>query len=414
MKNIILIKQNKIQKQKLFKSSKNIAKYFFYLAIIELILILTNFIIILSSLFNNNALRKLQYHDYNYQGNSGYTTNNGYNNNNVKKSEPYQPMNPVIIIFFVFFILFLFLCLYIICEIKRIAPEKITEILKDNVYKFIYMTNSGFFFTSICYSPMLKDMSIGYLTLVVSGIIFVIGSIIFIKNLIRDTGGKCCSDFAIFEKLSSYCKLPCDYVWPFIGLTDPCCAITSYEVTTYSDGTTTSNKSCVECWNAFMCILKRVVLIISTILYYCFFIVLFVIFLIIKLISMLFTHGGKCCQSSDQNVNSNIPNNDVIISNNGNLENQQNLGNNGINPNVPKQETTVQQDTQVGNNYIIKNQIQSPNQTSTERYNLNNQVNNNTTKLVIKDGNANNLLSHGNTNQNINQNEIINIKNKEN
>ena len=393
MENIILIKPNKIHKKKIFKSFNKIPKYLFYLAlIVELILLLTNFINILSSSFKNNTLRNLQYNNNNnnnyYPGDSGYTTSNG-NNNNKKKSEAYEPMNPVIIVFFVFFVLFLILCLYIICEIKRIAPEKVSDFLKENVYKFIYMANSGFFFTAICYSPMIHDLSVGYLTLVVSGIIFVIGSIILLKNLKRDSEGNCCTDFSIVDKLKSYFKIPCDYVWEFIGLTDPCCAVTTYTETTYADGSKTSTKSCVECWNCFVLILKRIVLFISTVFFYIFLIVLAVIFLIFKLFYLLIT---KCCQSSNnQNVDPNMPNNNVIIANNGNLGNQQNLGNNGVNPTDPKLDSNAQLENQLGN-YIIKNQIQNPNQPSIERLNLNNQTNN-STKLVIKDKSDNNLPS---------------------
>ena len=411
MKNIILIKQNKIHQKKIFKSSNKIQKHLFYLVIIELILLLTNFINILSSLTKNNALRNLQYHNNNYnnQGNTGYTTSNG-NNNKQKKTDSYEPMNPVIIIFFVFFVLFLILCLYMICEIKRIAPEKVSDFLKENIYKFIYMSNSGFFFTAICYSPMIHDLSVGYLTLVVSGIIFFIGSIILLKNLSRDTGGKCFSNFTILDKLKSYFKIPCDYVWKFIGLTDPCCAGTSYTVTTYSDGTTSSTKSCVECWNCFILILKRVVLIISTILFYIFLIFLTVFFLIIKLFYLLIT---QCSKSNNQNSNPNVPQNDIMNSNNGNLGSQQNLGNNGINPIEQKHETTAQNENQLPNN-IIKNQIQNPNHASKERLNLNNKTNNNSTTLVIKDKSDNNLASSERPNFNINKNEILNIKNKEN
>lgn len=323
MKNIIPIKQNKIYKKKFFKSFNKIPKHLFYLVIIELILLLTNFINILSSIFSNNSLRNLQYNDnYNYNYNYQGTTSNGNNNNNNKKAEAYEPINPIIIIFFVFFILFLILCLYMICEIKKIAPEKVSDIIKENIYKFIYMSNNGFFFTAICYSPMMHDLSIGYITLVVSGIILVIGSIILLRDLKRSTEGNCCTDFSVVDKLKSYFKIPCDYVWKFIGLTDPCCVSTTYTVTIYSDGTTSSTKSCVECWNLFVLILKRVVLIISTILFYIFLIYLTIIFLIFKLFYLLITNSNKCCQNSNnQNSDSNIPHSDVIISNNGNLGN---------------------------------------------------------------------------------------------
>ena len=389
MKNIILIKQNKIHKKKIFKSFNKIPKHLFYLVLIELILFLTNFINISSSLFKNNALRNLQYNNNNNynQGYSGYTNGNENNNNSKKKTEANEPMNPVIIIFFVFFVIFLFLCLYLICEIKRIAPEKVSEFLKENVYKFLYMSNSGFFFTAICYSPMIHDLSVGYLTLVVSGIIFVIGSIILLKNLIRDSGCNCFSNFTSFDNLKNYFKIPCEYVWEFIGLTDPCCESTTYTVTTYSDGTTSSTKSCVECWNCFVLILKRVVLIIATILFYAFLIFLTVIFLILKFFYWLFTQS---CKANNQNENSNIPQNNEMNSNNGNIGSQQVLGNNGINPIEPKQEVTLQQENQLANN-VIKNQVETPNLASKETLNLNYKANNNTTTLVIKDKSDNNL-----------------------
>jgi hypothetical protein len=388
MKNIILIKQNKIHTKKIFKSFNKIPKHLFYLVLIELILLLTNFINILSSLFKNNALRNLQYNNNNV--NPGYSdyTNSNSNNNNKKKTEAYEPIDPVIIIFFVFFVLFLILCLYLICEIKKIAPEKVSEFLKENVYKFLYMSNSGFFFTAICYSPMIHDLSVGYLTLVVSGIIFVIGSIILLKNLIRDSGGNCCTNFTSFDNLKNYFKIPCDYVWEFIGLTDPCCESNTYTVTTYSDGTTSSTKSCVECWNCFVLILKRVVLIIATILFYAFLIFLTVIFLILKFFYWLFTQS--CNKANNQNENSNIPQNNEMNSNNGNIGSQQVLGNNGINPIEPKQEVTVQQENQLANN-VIKNQVETPNLASKETLNLNYKANNNTTTLVIKDKSDNNL-----------------------
>ena len=122
------------------------------------------------------------------------------------------------------------------------------------------MTNSGFFFTAICYSPMINDLLVGYLTLGVSGIIFVIGSFILLTKLIKDIRGNCYADFTVLDKLKNYFRIPCDYVWSFIGLTDPCCEVTTYTVTTYSDGTTSSTKSCVECWNLFILIVKRAVL----------------------------------------------------------------------------------------------------------------------------------------------------------
>jgi hypothetical protein len=272
------------------------------------------------------------------------------------------------------------------------------------------MSNSGFFFTAICYSPMIHDLSVGYLTLVVSGIIFVIGSIILLKNLIRDSGGNCFTNFTSFDNLKNYFKIPCEYVWEFIGLTDPCCESTTYTVTTYSDGTTSSTKSCVECWNCFVLILKRVVFIIATILFYIFLILLTVIFLILKFFYWLIT---QTCKANNQNANPNIPQNDAMNPNNGNLGSQQIVGNNGINPIDPQQEVTVQQENQLPN-YIIKNQIENPNLASKEKIDLNNQTNNHTTTLVIKNKIDSNLATSERPNLNIEKSELINVKNKDN
>lgn len=249
---------------------------------------------------------------------------------------------------------------------------------------------------------MIKDLSVGYLTLVVSGIIFVIGSIFLLRNLIRDTGGNCFADFNIIDKLKNYFRIPCDYIWSFIGLTDPCCEITSYTVTTYSDGSTSSTKSCVECWNLFMLIVKRVVFFISTMFFYCFLIFLTVIFLIIKAITQI------KCKSNNQNVNSNVPQNSDLNSNDKNLGNQPNLKNNRISPIEQKQNSIEQLENQ---NYIIKNQVQSPNHSLDGRLNVNNKNNNQITKLTIKDVNDNNLPAAEVQHQ---SNEIINIKRKNN
>ena len=350
-------------------------------------------------------MRKLQYYDNNNHENSGYTTNNGNNNNKIKKTKSSELINPIILMFFVFFVSFLSLCLYIICEIKKIGPEKITELRKDNIYKFIYMANSGFFFTAISYSPMMNDLSLGYITLLVSGLIFFIGIIALLKNLRGDTSGNCFTDFTILDKLKNYFILPCEYVWPFISLTDPCCEGTTYDVIRNSDGTTTSTKICVECWNYFILIVKRAILLISTILFYCFLIFLTVILLIIKLFYLLISKISKCGQSgktNNQNANPNIPNNDA---NNGNLETQQKIENNETNPKEKKIDSTEQLENQIVN-YIIRNQIQNSSHPSEERLNENNQA----TKIVS----CINLTTQGMPNQNIDKSDIINIKKKEN
>ena len=123
--------------------------------------------------------------------------------------------------------------LYIICELKNIVSEQLSEEIKKKVWIFIYLTNDGFLLSAVTYSPMVNDLSVGYLTLIGSGLIFVIGTIFFIKDLVDQSGGNCFGNFIVFQTLLGYFRIPCDYIWNFMALTDPCCLIT--EVKNESD-----------------------------------------------------------------------------------------------------------------------------------------------------------------------------------
>ena len=164
-----------------------------------------------------------------------------------------------------------------------------------------------------------NDLSVGYLTLIASGTIFVIGTIYFIKHLNNILGTNCCANFYIFEIFKSYCCIPKNYVWDFMALTDPCCLVTTYTVYTNSDGTVSSTKSCVECWNGFVYLLKRIVMIISTILFYAFFLYIFIVLLIIKILHWIIMKISDSCQK-----NSSI-NNQVIQGNIGDYPNSGNV-----------------------------------------------------------------------------------------
>ena len=271
-------------------------------------------------------------------------------------------INPIIIIFFVFFLLFIIISLYIICELRTILGKNLSEEYRNKIWIFIYLSNNGFFFTSITYSPMVNDLSIGYLTLVASCLIFIVGTILFIKSIITKTGGKCMENFIIFEILKDYFKIPCDYVWKFIALTDPCCIITKYEVYQNSDGTISSNKDCVDCWNMTTYLLKRFVLILSTIIYYIFLIYLFLFFLIIKFIYWVVIQINKCCQTSckknnNGTSNTNININNYINSNSQTIQNAQNTGNIVFYHNT-------------GNNQLNNNAIISNNNGNNENINI--------------------------------------------
>ena len=206
----------------------------------------------------DNLLRNLQMSD-------------SFENKKSSKSEKKKESETIDIVavgFFIFFIIFIFLSLYIICEIKRILGEKLSEHIRIKIWIFIYITNNCFFFTAISYSPLIPEKSIGYATLTGSGIIFVIGTIFFVKHLFDVSGGNCLGNFLVLETLKSYFRIPCDYVWDFISLTDPCCKIT--EIKTYvENGQIKSDKECVECWNSFTSFFKRFIFIILFIFYLC-------------------------------------------------------------------------------------------------------------------------------------------------
>ena len=307
--------------------------YFLFLIIILALIMIINIYTLLYSSFKRNNIRKLQ----------------EYNNQNVsqkKKEDEY--IDPIILFFFIFFILFISICLYLICELKS-KQEKLTEYTRENIWKFIYITNNGFFLTAISYTPMIHDLSVGYLTLLASGCIFVIGSIIFIMHLYKSTKGNCLQDFVYWELLKFYFRLPCDYVWDFMAYTDPCCIITEVTTTIYSDGRVTDNRNCVECWNQFTYLFKRFILILITIIYYISLIALAVLLGIFKLLYWLYNQISDSinkCKNNTGNTNNNpntvnIPyaSNEQTNGNNNNnvekeLSNQENLESNSPNYNV--------------------------------------------------------------------------------
>ena len=273
-----------------------------------------SFIITYFSSFSlqNNLLRKLQMSD---------SLENENKTKRGKKKES-EIIDIVVIGFFIFFIILIFISLYIICEIKRILGEKLSEQIRINVWIFMYIANNCFFFTAISYSPMITDKSIGYVTLTGSCIIFVIGTIFFFKHLFDVSGGNCLENFFVLETLKSYFRIPCDYVWNFISLTEPCCKIT--EIRTYvENGQIKNDKQCVECWNSFISFFKRFIFIILFIFFYLSLIYITVVFLFFKFIYWIIKNFSKCRRNSGNNQNLNTGNNvDVINNNANNIENQ--------------------------------------------------------------------------------------------
>ena len=355
--------------KKNYKEILNKIQFFiFYLTIIELVLVIFNNKSLILSLFKKKTLRELQ---------NSYNNNTNNNNNPNKNSKSDEYINPIILIFFIFYVFFLVLAIYIIVEIKKLGGEKLTENIRNEVWKYIYMANSGFFIVSVCYSPMLNDLSVGYLALLVSGTIFVIGTIFFLRDFFKNTVKNCCEEFDVSDILKDYFMIPCESVCPFIGLTDPCCRQDTYTETTYSDGTKCSTEDCVKCWNCFILAVKRIILFISFVLFYAFFISISIVLLIIKLIHLL----CKNCCCKKNNKENNVTEQENHVS-------EQYLKNNGIQ----------------GNNVIIHYQQPTTQYTNNNKMEINSEFENDMNQ--VKNENQNEEI-------NINKNENINISNNQ-
>ena len=347
--------------KKNYKEILNKIQFFiFYLTIIELVLVIFNNKSLILSLLKKKTLRELQ---------NSYNNNTNNNNNPNKNSKSDEYINPIILIFFIFYVFFLVLAIYIIIEIKKLGGEKLTENIRNEVWKYIYMANSGFFIVSVCYSPMLNDLSVGYFALIVSGTIFVIGTIFFLRDFFKNSVKNCCEEFDVSDILKDYCMIPCESVCPFIGLTDPCCRQDTYTETTYENGTKSSTEGCVRCWNCFILAVKRIIFI-SFVLFYAFFISISIVLLIIKLIHFLCKNC--CCKKNNKENNVTEQENHV---------NEQYLKNNGIQ----------------GNNVIIHYQQPTTQYTNNNKMEINSEFENDMNQV-----------------KNENQNEEININKNEN
>ena len=347
------------------------------ITLLYIILLILTIIYIFSFSFKKNILRELS-----------------------SKSEP---INPVILIFFIFFVLFIFLTLYMICELKNIESEQLSEEIKKKVWIFIYLTNDGFLLSAVTYSPMVNDLSVGYLTLIGSGFIFVIGTIFFIKDLVAQSGGNCFGNFIVFQTLLGYFRIPCDYIWKFLALTDPCCLIT--EVKNESD------LKCAECWNPFVYLLKRFVIIISMIIYYMSLFYITIAFLIVKFlywVILRFIDLCKNCKKNNNNTMANIGNTGVTeinINNKGNIQNipNQNFETNVVYPNPQNIEN-------VENVENIENNVEYPMRENSENVENRNSEN-------VERSEESNIRSEGNNIRSINdnnENESIERKIEEN
>ena len=193
----------------------------------------------------------------------------------------------------------------------RIISEE-AEGIQLQVVKFMYMSNNGYFIVSLIVIPNTNNNIIIPIT-VISSIVLLVGTIIFIVKYIKDIIVGFFDNYFGCEIIKFWFGLPFIYVWPFMGLTDPCCYKSTYTVTVYSDGTVTDDKCVVMCMNRVIWCIKRFAFIFSTLLYYFFLFMLLIIWLIIKLIIVIIEKIKDSCNKKDEN--------------NPNQENQQNQEN---------------------------------------------------------------------------------------
>lgn len=268
---------------------------------------------------------------------------------------PDNPAETIGLLFNGTLFIFILLSLYLICTVHRIVKKE-QDKFTPQVYKFIYLTNNGYIVVSLgLYFIVGNEKEPYFLYLfAIEAWIFLIGTCCYIskkcRNLCPNPGEDCFSCDLLCDLLS----LPCQ-VWRLFPLTDDCCRCNTITETVHSDGSKSSDASIVICFNIICKLLKMFAMIIATIVYFIFYLILFV--------SISFCIIIKCIFHRNQNAeNENGVNKANDISDNCNYNN---------NIQVPYQ--------QMQNNDIpsikLKNDYDQMNQENANYYN--NEENNN-------------------------------------
>jgi len=144
----------------------------------------------------------------------------------------------------------------------------------DDVWKFLFFANNGALLGSIIDIMISNDTVLDYTPFVLCAIGFVIGSILYLIQSIKESNKKkYVSHYFNCEKIKEWFKLPC-FILSFIHLTKECCIIKNEN----------SNSDCAYCciclWNIFIYIVKIITIIITPISYYFFFIFLLIFWFI--------------------------------------------------------------------------------------------------------------------------------------
>ena len=306
----------KIYPKKNFIQKLKSKKFIIFLLIIYLLLL--SAVIILSiklfsnkkkhALNNNKNIQKKNRNLYNNY-NDPYYNDPYYNGNQNQNNTDDDSIDIIAVIVVILYCLFLILSLYIGCELKKLSQS---DQVFYNVLKFIYMANNGYLFVSLIDNVM-KASGISIATLGISIVICVIGTLIYLIKFCKAIFSNFFEQYFSFDMLKSWFSLPCEYVWRFMALTDPCCRIDHYTITTYSDGTQTNDKCLVDCCNTVTFLTKRLSLILSIIVYFIFLLMLSVVWFIIKMIYQLVKNCEcNCGKGSGNTGNNNIQNNVMV------------------------------------------------------------------------------------------------------
>lgn len=170
---------------------------------------------------------------------------------------------------------------------------------------------------------------------IVGGIIFLIGAIYYINKYSKNCDKETYFNSAYLKEIF---RLPC-FIWALVSLTDLCCRCDTYTETTYADGHKENNYCCVACFNCFMLLFKRLI-VIMTILSFYIFAVLFALFWYIAKVT--------CCSKTKNNTenndtiggnvttnnNNNIPPGNEINNNNGIMKSIENINQQPKNINI--------------------------------------------------------------------------------
>lgn len=253
--------------KKNFIQKINSRKTLFILLLFFIILIHISFILSLHSLFmnKNNALkwknpktnRKLNdYYDKDYQEKQEERDKNGQNDKIVLIS----------VFIFILYGLFLSISLYMGCKLKSLS--KSNEVF-FGVLKYIFMANNGYLVLSFIINVIIPT-DVSLVLVGITGFFCFIGILIYLVKFCKVIFQNFFEQYFSWEIYKSWFRLPNDYVWKFIDLTDPCCHIDKYTIEPRPDGTIYNDTKFVDCWNKFIYYVKRIDIIIASIFFYIF------------------------------------------------------------------------------------------------------------------------------------------------